>query len=251
VIWLRGLINSLIFPLWTMLCVSGALLWGFIRRDSSFFYRAQRGWARGLFRLCGIELEVSGVEHMATDRAYVVVCNHSSYMDIPALFGSLPTLPQFLAKRELSRLPFLGAALRAGRHVLVDRGNAGSAKASLERASEQLRPGSAILIFPEGTRGNGVELGAFKTGAFRLAKLGQVAVLPVGITGTSQVLPKHGRVIRPHRVCVRIGPAISAEEAESASLNELSQRARGTIAELSRLSPPSAPERGDESLLAH
>lgn len=251
VTWLRGLLNALIFPLWTMFCVSGALLLGWLGRDPNYFYRAQRGWARGLFRLCGIELEVSGAEHMQPDQAYVVVGNHSSYMDIPALFASLPTLPQFLAKRELSRIPFLGAALRAGRHVLVDRGNHASAKTSLDRASEQLRPGSAILIFPEGTRGNGVELGAFKTGAFRLAKLGKVAVLPVGITGTHQVLPKHGRIIRANRVCVRIGPAISAEEVQSASLGELSHRVRDIISELSRAEAPSSAKSSDASLLAH
>lgn len=251
VTWLRGLLSSLIFPLWTMLCVSGALLWGWLRRDPDFFYRAQRGWARGLFRLCGIELEVSGAEHMAPGVPYVVVCNHSSYMDIPALFASLPTLPQFMAKRELSRIPFLGAALRAGRHLLVDRGNHASAKSSLEQASDQLRPGAALLIFPEGTRGNGVVLGSFKTGAFRVAKLARAAILPVGISGTHEVLPKHGRIIRSHGVTVRIGPAISAEDVESASLGELSQRARSTIAELSRLARPSAAAPGDESLLAH
>jgi 1-acyl-sn-glycerol-3-phosphate acyltransferase len=231
--------------------VTGALIWGWLRRDPNYFYRKQRGWARGLFGLCGIELDVSGAEHMRTEEAYVVVGNHSSYMDIPALFASLPTLPQFLAKRELSRMPFLGAALRAGRHVLVDRGNHASAKTSLDRASEQLRPGSAILIFPEGTRGNGVELGPFKTGAFRLAKLGKVAVLPVGISGTHRVLPKHGRLIRPHRVSVRIGPAIPAEEVQSASLNELSQRVRGVISELSQLESPSSATSSDASLLAH
>jgi 1-acyl-sn-glycerol-3-phosphate acyltransferase len=249
--WLRGPINSLIFPLWTMLSVSGALFWGWLKRDPDNFYRAQRGWARWLFRLCGIDLDVNGSEHMATDAAYVVVCNHSSYMDIPALFASLPTLPQFMAKRELSRIPFLGAALRAGRHLLVDRGNHHSAKTSLERASEQLRPGAAILIFPEGTRGNGVELGSFKTGAFRLAKLAHAAILPVGIVGTHDVLPKHGRVIAPHRVSVSIGPAISVEETQSLSLGELSQRVRSSIAQLSRLAPATSTEPRDASLLAH
>jgi 1-acyl-sn-glycerol-3-phosphate acyltransferase len=233
--WLRGLINALIFPLWTMFCVSGALIWGFLRRDADYFYRAQRDWARGLFWLCGIELEVSGAEHMDPNGAYVIVGNHNSYMDIPSLFASLPKLPQFMAKRELSRIPFLGAALRAGRHVLVERGNHASAKTSLDRAADQLRQGAAILVFPEGTRSTSGELGAFKTGAFRLAKLGQVSVLPVGISGTRHILPKHGRVIRRHRVCVHIGPAISAADVETASLPELSARARSTVAKLAGL----------------
>lgn len=230
---LRALVNSLIFPLWTMLCVTGALCIGALTRDADYFYRAQRGWARGLFRLCGIELEVSGSEHMDPEGAYVIAANHGSYMDIPALFAALPKLPQFLAKRELSRIPFLGAALRAGRHILVERGNHASAKTSLERSADHLKAGAAILIFPEGTRSTGGGIGSFKTGAFRLAKLGRVAVLPVGITGTSQVLPKHGRLIRPHRVSVRIGPPLSADEVQQSSLAELSDRVRATVSTLS------------------
>lgn len=232
---LRALLSALIFPLWTMFCVSGALLVGLLTRDPQFFYRKQRGWARGLFWLCGIELEVIGAEHMDPDGAYVIVGNHSSYMDIPALFGSLPKLPQFMAKRELARIPFLGAALRSGRHILVERGNRNSAKTSLDNAAEHLKSGAAILVFPEGTRGTTGEIARFKTGAFRLAKLGQVAVLPVGIAGTRHVLPKHGRLIWSHRVTVRIGAPITAAEVQTTPLNELGDRARKLVSELSGL----------------
>ena len=121
--WLRGLQNALVLPLWTMFCVSGALLIGFITRDRDFFYRRQRDWARGLYWLCGIDLEVHGTEQMDPNGAYVIVANHASYMDIAALFASLPKLPQFIAKRELARIPFLGAALRSGRQVSIERGN--------------------------------------------------------------------------------------------------------------------------------
>jgi 1-acyl-sn-glycerol-3-phosphate acyltransferase len=218
-----------------MFCVSAALVVGFLRRDPDFFYRKQRGWARGLYRICGIELEVEGAEHMDPAGAYVIVANHASYMDIPALFGGLPKLPQFMAKRELAKLPFLGTALRSGRHVLIDRGNHASAKGSLDRAAEHLKGGAAILIFPEGTRSVVDGVGRLKTGALRLAKLGQVAILPVGIAGTRRVLPKHGRIIRPGRVRVRVGAPISAGDVQALSLNELSERVRSTLSELSGL----------------
>lgn len=233
--WFRGLLNALVLPLWTMFCVSGALLVGFIKRDPDFFYRAQRGWARGLYRLCGIQLEVHGAEHMDPSGAYVIVANHASYMDIPALFGSLPKLPQFIAKRELSRIPFLGAALRSGRHILIERGNRSSARGSLDKAAEALRSGAAILIFPEGTRSTSDEIARFKTGAFRLAKLGQVRILPVGISGTRRVLPKHGRSIKPGRVRVRIGAPIDLADVEHTPLNELSEQIRVRLGELSGL----------------
>jgi 1-acyl-sn-glycerol-3-phosphate acyltransferase len=233
--WLRALLSSLIFPLWTALCVSAALLVGLLKRDPNLFYRWQRGWARGLFKLCGIELEVRGSEHMSPDGAYVIVANHASYMDIPALFASLPKLPQFMAKRELARLPFLGAALRSGRHILVDRGNHASARTSLDSAAATLKAGAAILVFPEGTRSVEGSIGRFKTGAFRLAKLGEVSILPVGIYGTRHVLPKHGRLIRPHRVTVHIGAPFSAAEVRDGTLSELSERARRQLASLSGL----------------
>lgn len=240
--WLRALINALLFPLWTALCVSAALLIGFVRRDPYLFYRWQRGWARGLYKLCGIELSVRGAEHMSPNGAYVIIANHSSYMDIAALFASLPKLPQFMAKRELARIPFLGAALRSGRHILVDRGNHASAKSSLDSAAEHLKAGAAILIFAEGTRSTTGSIARFKTGAFRLAKLGEVQILPVGINGTRHVLPKHGRVIRPHRVSVHIGAPLSIADVRATPLNELSERTRAVLAELSGL--PLAAEGG-------
>jgi 1-acyl-sn-glycerol-3-phosphate acyltransferase len=232
---LRAFANSLIFPLWTALSVTVGLVAGFVRRDPDLFYRWQRGWARGLYRLCGIELEVQGAENMSPGGAYVIIANHSSYMDIAALFASLPKLPQFMAKRELARLPFLGAALRSGRHILVDRGNHASAKGSLDSAAERLKAGAAILVFPEGTRSTDGHIGRFKTGAFRLAKLGEVEILPVGISGTARVLPKHGRLIRPHRVSVHIGAPLSVAEVQRASLNELSERTRSLLSQLSQL----------------
>lgn len=233
--WLRALINSLIFPLWTALCVSAALIAGFVRREPDTLYRWQRGWARGLYRLCGIQLTVKGAENMSPTGAYVIIANHSSYMDIPALFGSLPKLPQFMAKRELARIPFLGAALRSGRHILVDRGNHASAKTSLDSAAEHLKAGAAILVFPEGTRSTSGSIGRFKTGAFRLAKLGEVQILPVGISGTRHVLPKHGRMIRSHQVTVHIGAPFSVADVQATPLNELSERTRALLGELSGL----------------
>jgi 1-acyl-sn-glycerol-3-phosphate acyltransferase len=233
--WLRAVFNSLVFPLWTAASVTAGLCAGLVTRDPFLFYRWQRGWARGLFKLCGIDVEVQGAEHMSPDGAYVIVANHASYMDIPALFATLPKLPQFMAKKELSRIPFLGAALRAGRHVLVSRGNHGTARSSLDTAAEHLKAGAAILMFPEGTRSTKDAIARFKTGAFRLAKLGDIAILPVGISGTRYVLPKHGRLIKRHRVSVHIAAPLSAAEVRDTPLNQLSERTRALLAELSGL----------------
>jgi 1-acyl-sn-glycerol-3-phosphate acyltransferase len=226
--------NSLILPSWTVLCVSSAVCLGALKRDKDLFYRWQREWGRGLFKLCGVDLNVSGQEHMPPGQNYIVVANHASYMDIPALFAGLPTTPQFIAKRELARIPFVGAALRHGRHVLVERGNRSSARDSLEYAASHVRKGATILVFPEGTRTDTGEVGQFKTGAFRLAKQAGAAILPVGIWGTRQVLPKHGRLLRPHPVSVHIGEALPAERVSSEDVKSLSRAAQESVVRLSR-----------------
>jgi len=248
--WLRAASNALIFPLWTALSVTAGLCASWLTRDRDLFYRWQRGWARGLFRLCGIKLHVTGTENMDPDGAYVIVANHASYLDIPALFAALPKLPQFMAKSDLARIPFLGAALRAGRHILVVRGSHGAARGSLEAAASHLKSGAAIMIFPEGTRATRDVVGRFKPGAFRLAKLGQRAILPVGISGTRHVLPKHGRLIKARGVSVRIGAPLSAAEVEGTPLSELSEKVRLIVTELSGLAPGDDPDRTSAAVAA-
>ncbi len=232
---IRAAGNSLLLPSWTVLCVSAGVCATALTRDKDLFYRWQRDWARGLFKLCGIGLDVSGQEHMPSGPGYVVVANHTSYMDIPALFASLPTLPQFIAKQELSRIPFVSTALRYGRHILLERGSRSSARESLEYAASHVRNGATILVFPEGTRGTDGGVGVFKTGAFRLAKQAGAAILPVGITGTGQVLPKHGRLLRPHPVQVRIGAVLSPAQVAAEDVKSLGRAARARVAELAGL----------------
>lgn len=242
---LRAAFNSFILPSWTVLCVSAGVIAGTVTRDRDLFYRWQRGWGRGLFRLCGIELEVIGEEHMQRGVPYVIVANHASYMDIPSMFAGLPQPPQFIAKQELARIPFVGTALRWGRHVLIQRGNRSSARESLEQAAQHVSAGAAVLVFPEGTRAVTDEVQKFKTGALRLAKEAKVAILPVGISGTRRVLPKHGRLLYPGHVRVRIGPAIPAEEVAATDVRTLTQKARSLVADLASL-----PLAGDDAAIS-
>ena len=230
---LRGLFNSIVLPTWTVLCVSAGVCGVLFTRDRGLFARWQRHWARGLFRLCGIELDAKGSEQMQAATPYVIVANHASYMDIPAVFAALPIPPQFMAKRELARIPFVGTALRMGRHVIIERGNRASARDSLEQAAEHVRRGATIMLFPEGTRAESDDIGPFKTGAFRLAKAGGAAILPVGIHGTRAVFPKHGRLLRPGKVRVEVGAPISATEVAALDIKALSQLARARVADLS------------------
>jgi 1-acyl-sn-glycerol-3-phosphate acyltransferase len=220
---------------WTAFMVTTAIGSSVILSDPEFFRRAQLVWARGLARFWGLDLHVYGAENMPEGHSYVVMSNHASYADIVALFIALPVIPGFLAKRELMRVPFLAAALRAGGHVIVDRAQRESARQAIGCAAEQVRSGKTVLIFPEGTRSAGDIISEFKSGGFHLAKAAHVPIVPVGLRGTSAVGPRNSFLFWPGRVEVHIGQPLTAAEIAASELRPLVESVRERIAELSAM----------------
>jgi 1-acyl-sn-glycerol-3-phosphate acyltransferase len=217
--------------------VTFAMASSLLLRDPSFFRRMQRVWARGLTSFWGVELEVYGAENMPSGQSYVVMSNHASYADIVALFIALPAIPGFVAKRELMRVPFLAAALRAGGHVIIDRGQRNSARAALDTAASEVRAGRTVLIFPEGTRSDADCIGNFKSGGFHLAKSARVPIVPVGLRGTGAVGPRHSLLFWPGKVEVHIGSPVTPAQIASQDVNTLTRQVRYRIVELSALRP--------------
>ena len=247
---LRSILNSIFFGLWTAFMVSVAVTLGALRRDPTLFKRMQRDWARGLIRFWGVEVRVYGAENMDPARSYVVMANHLSYVDIVALFLALPNIPGFLAKRELTRVPFLGQALRSGGHVVVDRGQRANAVQAINLAAEQVRSGKTVLIFPEGTRGSSDTIGDFKKGGFYLARAASVPILPVGLRGSRDVFPKESLLVQPGVIEVNLGEPISSEEVARRDPNEMLPFVRGKVMELSAMPPRESIEPDDEPVPA-
>jgi 1-acyl-sn-glycerol-3-phosphate acyltransferase len=153
----------------------------------------------------------------------VVVANHRSHADTPALLAALPALgsPRVAASPAYwftrSWRTVVGQWL-AGAFPLFRR------ERGLAQAEALLAAGHMVVIFPEGTRSRDGSLAPFRPGASRLAERAGVPLIPAGITGTAGVLPPHGHLGRS-RITVRFGaPTHDLEEARR-SVAELSTRA--------------------------
>ncbi|ASU78565.1 1-acyl-sn-glycerol-3-phosphate acyltransferase [Actinopolyspora erythraea] len=160
----------------------------------------------------------------------VLVANHSSLVDGPVLFGTLPRGAVFLIKRELFHGP-LGWALGKLGHLPVRRG--APDRQSLSAALRILRSGGVIGVFPEGTRAGSVDTA--QHGAAWLARSTGAWLLPVVCRGTAR---EAGRVprFRP-RVDVLVGrPLRLPEGGGRAGLAAATERVRdelvGLLAEL-------------------
>jgi 1-acyl-sn-glycerol-3-phosphate acyltransferase len=141
----------------------------------------------------------------------VVVANHSSHADTAAVLAALDAghRPRVAAAADYwfrgGSKAWICRTLGGG--FAVRRGGGGST--DLANAAALLRSGRAIVVFPEGTRSRTGELGEFRSGAARLAAAAGVPLVPVGITGTADLLPVHGR-LRPAHTTVRIGSVITS-----------------------------------------
>jgi 1-acyl-sn-glycerol-3-phosphate acyltransferase len=206
-----------------------------MRQNPELFRKHTRIWARGVARGVGLDVEVFGREQLEPGRTYVLMANHQSHVDIVALFNALPMVPGFLAKAELRRVPIFGRAMEVGGHVFVDRGKHQAAIDALSAAAAQVRAGASIVIFPEGTRSRRREILPFKKGGFHLAREAGVPVVPIGIRGTGDILPKHSGRLSPGHCEVHIGAPIPPTRVRELSLDALSDAVREAISRLSGL----------------
>ena len=189
-----------------------------------------RLWARILYKTTLSTLDIEGLASLDTGRSYVVVSNHLSQFDIPVLYGWLPLDLKWVMKKELRQVPAIGVACEAMGHIFLDRSNTEESFRVLQQVKGNLRPGTSILFFPEGTRSRNGKLQAFKIGAFAMAKDLDIAVLPVTVRHTDTILPPDGIDLRPGRARMIVHAPIEIDEVRALSAGELRDRARGIIA---------------------
>ncbi|HKD83771.1 MAG TPA: lysophospholipid acyltransferase family protein [Terriglobales bacterium] len=165
------------------------------------YYIATRlgGWG---VQLVGVRIEVRGREHLQPGRNYIFMSNHASNLDPPVLIPVIPGRCSVLVKKELFRVPVLGTGMRLSHLVPVDRGDQEAAIESVRAATDVLRQGFHMVIYPEGTRTSDGHLLPFKKGPFHLAMDSGVPVVPVTILGTYESWPKTRFALRPGTVTV-------------------------------------------------
>jgi 1-acyl-sn-glycerol-3-phosphate acyltransferase len=142
--------------------------------------------------------KVVGVENVPRSGPLIVCPNHSATLDPPLVPAFLPRGDTWsMAKSEYFKQPFSNWIFRAYNAFPVVRHTA-------DRAA-LLKAGHALIIFPEGTRIESGLLGPPEPGAGFLAQKAACPVLPVGLTGTRECLPKGARWPRRTRVCITFG----------------------------------------------
>ncbi|ABA87903.1 [acyl-]glycerolphosphate acyltransferase [Syntrophotalea carbinolica DSM 2380] len=224
---LRTLFYAVTFVPWTLLVILTGLPFSYVHKN--FLHSYATFWAKVSLRLAGVRLVVEGRENLPAEGAVVFMPNHQSNFDILALFAALSRQFRWLAKEELFHIPLFGLTMRRAGYIPVDRSNRKKSVESMRHAIERISDGTSVVIFPEGTRSPDGHLKEFKAGSFTLAIQAQVPIVPIAITGSRDVMPKHSRWIRGGRVTVTIMPPVSTADRAVKERNELMQEVRGPI----------------------
>ena len=177
----------------------------------------------------GWKIRVEGIEHYDRKKPYVIICNHQGMFDIPLIYAIRPNT-RWVAKRELIKMPFVGHALLIHGDILIRRGEAASARHMLKEAKKELDLGVSVNIFPEGTRLKSGKMNRFREGAFLLAKMAGVEILPVVLDGTANAF-NGWKQVRPHTFRLKMLEPISVKTIKNTGVKEVMEMAREMILE--------------------
>jgi 1-acyl-sn-glycerol-3-phosphate acyltransferase len=183
---------------------------------------------------------VSGLEHVPREGAYLVVANHCSNLDPPALGWAVGhrtgRVVHFMAKDELRSWPVIGWLATQAGAFFVKRG-AGD-RAAQRRAFQVLEAGRPLAVFPEGTRSRDGRLSEGRAGAALLAMRTDVDVLPVGISGTHRLFEHGRRWPRRTPLTFRVGPPFRLPHSDELDRAVLKAGTERIMREIAALLPP-------------
>ncbi|ACH40966.1 [acyl-]glycerolphosphate acyltransferase [Citrifermentans bemidjiense Bem] len=224
---LRACIYLLFFVPYTLLCSLAAVIGGLFDGSGRAGHACARIWSLGSLSAARIRLEVNGLNHVPPEGPVIYMGNHQGNFDIFALTLAVPRLFSWVAKEELFKVPVFGAAMRRAGYIPLDRSGGRKALKSMKQAAERIASGASVVIFPEGTRTQDGLLLPFKRGAFMLAGMAGVPIVPFTINGSRAINPRNQLELRPGTISVTFGAPI---EVKRGAEGELMEQVREAIA---------------------
>lgn len=230
-----GAAADVLVACWTIFLAIPAILFTMVTRRTWAIDFLAPIWSRVILWICGVRVEVRGLERLNPHRSYILISNHLSNFDIWVTLAAVPLRIRFVAKKELLRIPFFGTALAMSDHIVIDRSNPEKAVRQInERVAQQARGGKpfCLLFYAEGTRSPDGRVQPFKKGGVTLALRTGLPIVPVAISGTRKLLPKNALLIRPGgRVRLVFSDPIETKGRTLEDREELNEQVRRIVIE--------------------
>jgi 1-acyl-sn-glycerol-3-phosphate acyltransferase len=173
-------------------------------------------WAfKVILFLSGTHLTVIGEENVPVDQAVLYVGNHRSFFDIVITYARCPRLTGYIAKASMKNVPLLSLWMKRLYCLFLDRDNIKEGLKTILIGIDQIKRGISMCIFPEGTRGQGIDemdMPPFKEGSLKMAEKTGCPIIPMALTGTADIFENHLPWIRSAHVILEYGKPIYPKE---------------------------------------
>lgn len=162
--------------------------------------------------ICGTKKTVVGKENIPKDKAVLYVSNHRSYFDILLGYTTVPNLTGFVAKKEMSKIPFISTWMRFLNCLFLNRDNVREGLKTILKGVEHINNGYSIFISPEGTRNQQQEMLPFKEGSLKIAEKTGCPIIPVTLNNTDNIFENHLPWIRRAHVVIEYGKPVYPQD---------------------------------------
>jgi 1-acyl-sn-glycerol-3-phosphate acyltransferase len=188
-------------------------------------------WGRGILKLNNRWSTMTlGQERIPPGKPLVIVANHQGMGDIMMAF-TLDHHFKWISKRANFFVPFMGWFMFHAGYIPLVRGRKDSIERCMKKSRWWLEQGVSVLFFPEGTRSPDGEIRPFKPGAFKLALDAGVDILPVGVSGTLNALPKGTWLFGNEHTTMKllVGEPIATRGYDESNMDELIAKTRDAV----------------------
>jgi 1-acyl-sn-glycerol-3-phosphate acyltransferase len=159
-----------------------------MRTEYSWLLYEAGFWLTRTLLTWGFHYRYEGSQNVPRSGPVLLLANHQSFLDPPIVGCAIRRHLCFLARKTLFRNRFFAGLIRRLNAVPVDQ--EGIAKEGLKTILEELKAGQAVLVFPEGNRTHTGEVQLLKPGILLLIKRIETPIVPIGIAGAFDALPR-------------------------------------------------------------
>ncbi len=200
-----------------------------IKSRDTFSYHYMQKFAKILFYATGSRITVQGLENIPKEGPVLFVSNHQGHMDSFIIQGFIKKPKGFITITEYQRALILRTWMKYIGCVFIDRSDIKQQLECINQATDKLKSGYSMVVFPEGKLNDGKETLKFQKGWLRMATKSGAPIVPITIKDSYKVLSYNGRRVRPTKVECIVSKPIDTSQIKRADESEFILQIREVI----------------------
>ena len=229
VMWFAAAWSYLIFTYPIILCAKYFHVRGMLEKRNALANVIVLRFSKIMFYLSGSRMQIIGRENIPKDRPVLFVSNHQGHMDSFIIQGFIKKPKGFVTITEYRKAPILGTWMKYMGCVFIKRGDIRQSFQCIAQATDNLKNGHSMVVFPEGKLNDGKETFVFQKGWLRMARKSGVPIVPITINNSYKILSYNGkRIHATHAKCI-ISKPIETSNLKKADEKEFLQQLRDVI----------------------